>query len=155
MSGGRQSILLVRYLLRIVRTRTISSQVRLARFRLRCAGGRLRPNASNTGSVRRAAAPINFAFGRRQLLGGAEAVRYLLTADIESATVAEIAQPSGYSKRNVREALTSLYAAGAVALASSGGEQRFTADRSRWAHRSISNRRISRSTSTGHICWEP
>lgn len=73
-------------------------------------------------------APNNFAFRLRQLLGvgvRAEAVRYLLTADIDSASVADVAQPSGYSKRNVQEALTSLDAAGVVTLASSGGEQRF------------------------------
>ena len=82
-------------------------------------------------------APINFAFRLRQLLGvaaRAEAVRYLLTADIESATVADVAKSSGYSKRNVQEALTSLQAAGTATLASNGGEQRFMLDRSRWAH---------------------
>jgi len=82
-------------------------------------------------------APINFAFRLRQLLGvgaRAEAVRYLLTADIDSASVADVAESSGYSKRNVQEALTSLHAAGAVTLAASGGEQRFAVDRSRWAH---------------------
>jgi hypothetical protein len=51
---------------------------------------------------------------------------------IESATVAEVAKASGYSKRNVQEALTSLAAAGAATLASNGSEQRFAVDRSRW-----------------------
>jgi uncharacterized protein YegP (UPF0339 family) len=82
-------------------------------------------------------APINFAFRLRQLLGvgaRAEAIRYLLTADIDSASVADVAASSGYAKRNVQEALTSLDAAGAVTLTSSGGDQRFAVDRSRWAH---------------------
>jgi uncharacterized protein YegP (UPF0339 family) len=48
--------------------------------------------------------------------------------------VADVAASSGYSKRNVQEALTSLQAAGAATLASGGGEQRFAIDRSRWAH---------------------
>lgn len=82
-------------------------------------------------------APINFAFRLRQLLGvgaRAEAARYLLTAATESATVAEVARSSGYSKRNIQEALTSLHFAGVVTLAPSGGEQRFAVDRSRWAY---------------------
>jgi hypothetical protein len=82
-------------------------------------------------------APINFAFRLRQLLGvaaRAEAVRYLLTANIGSATVAQAAKSSGYSTRSVQEALTSLAAAGAATLASDGSEQRFAIDRSRWAH---------------------
>jgi uncharacterized protein YegP (UPF0339 family) len=82
-------------------------------------------------------APINFAFRLRQLLGiGArsEAIRYLLTADIDAASVSDIAASSGYSKRNIQEALTSLGAAGAAKVASSSGEQRFAVDRARWAH---------------------
>jgi len=82
-------------------------------------------------------APINFAFRLRQLLGvgaRAEAVRYLLTADTHPAAAADVARSSGYSKRNIQEALTALLAAGAATLASSGGEQRFGVDRSRWAH---------------------
>ncbi|MDX6683008.1 MAG: hypothetical protein QOG94_3047 [Solirubrobacteraceae bacterium] len=46
--------------------------------------------------------------------------------------MAEVAKASGYSKRNVQEALTSLAAAGAATLASNGSEQRFAVDRSRW-----------------------
>jgi uncharacterized protein YegP (UPF0339 family) len=98
-----------------------------------------RPPAEPSGKSREPdlAAPINFAFRLRRLLGvaaRAEAVRYLLTTDIESATVADVTKSSGYSKRNVQEALTSLHAAGAARLASNGGEQRFAVDRSRWAH---------------------
>ena len=81
-------------------------------------------------------APINFAFRLRHLLGvgtRAEAVRYLLTADIESAAVADVAASSGYAKRNIQEALSSLHAAGAASVATAGGEQRFAVDRSRWA----------------------
>jgi uncharacterized protein YegP (UPF0339 family) len=102
--------------------------------------GFARPPSQPTGKSRKPelTAPINFAFRLRQLLGvgaRAEAVRYLLTADIDSATVAEVAEPSGYTKRNVQQALQALHAAGgAVTLASSGGEQRFAADRARWAH---------------------
>jgi uncharacterized protein YegP (UPF0339 family) len=101
--------------------------------------GFTRPPAQPSGKSREPdlTAPINFAFRLRQLLGvaaRAEAVRYLLTADIESATVAEVAKSSGYSKRNVQEALTSLQAAGAATLASNGSEHRFALDRSRWAH---------------------
>jgi uncharacterized protein YegP (UPF0339 family) len=81
-------------------------------------------------------APINFAFRLRHLLGvgtRAEAVRYLLTADIDSATVADVAASSGYAKRNIQEALSSLHAAGGVSVATVGGEQRFAVDRSRWS----------------------
>jgi uncharacterized protein YegP (UPF0339 family) len=101
--------------------------------------GFTRPPAEPSGKSREPdfRAPINFAFRLRQLLGVAarpEALRYLLTAELESATVAAVAKPSGYSKRNVQEALNSLHAAGAATLASNGGEQRFAVDRSRWAH---------------------
>jgi uncharacterized protein YegP (UPF0339 family) len=81
-------------------------------------------------------APINFAFRLRHLLGvgtRAEALRYLLTADIDSATVAEVAGPSGFAKRNIREALSSLHASGTASVVTAGGEQRFAVDRSRWA----------------------
>lgn len=82
-------------------------------------------------------APINFAFRLRQMLGvGArsEAVRYLLTGASEAASVAEVASSSGYSKRNVQEALTSLVAAGVAARVGGHTEQRFAIDRSRWAY---------------------
>jgi uncharacterized protein YegP (UPF0339 family) len=81
-------------------------------------------------------AAINFAFRLRHLLGvgtRAEAVRYLVTADIDSATVAEVAGPSAYAKRNIQEALSSLQAAGVASVVAAGGEQRFSVDRSRWA----------------------
>ena len=101
--------------------------------------GFTRPPAQVSGKSREPdlMAAINFAFRLRQLLGvgtRAEAIRYLLTADIESATVAEVAAPSGYAKRNIQEALASLHAAGVVALVVSGGEQRFAVDRARWAY---------------------
>jgi uncharacterized protein YegP (UPF0339 family) len=101
--------------------------------------GFTRPPAEASGKSREPdlIAPINFAFRLRHLLGvgtRAEAVRYLLTADIESATVAEVAASSGYAKRNVQEALTLLQAAGVATLATSGGEQRFAVDRARWAY---------------------
>ena len=101
--------------------------------------GFMRPPAEPSGKSREPdlTAPINFAFRLRQLLGvgaRAEAVRYLLTANSEPAIVADVAGSSGYAKRNVHEALTSLHAAGAATLASAGGEQRFAVDRARWAH---------------------
>lgn len=80
-------------------------------------------------------APINFAFRLRHLLGvgtRAEAVRYLLTADVESATVADVAASSGYNKRNIQEALSSLHAAGVASVVTAGAEQRFAVDRFRW-----------------------
>jgi uncharacterized protein YegP (UPF0339 family) len=101
--------------------------------------GFMRPAAQVSGKSREPdyAAPINFAFRLRQLLGvgaRAEAVRYLLTAATEPVTVADIAGSAGYSKRNVQEALNSLDAAGVAKVVSGGGEQRFALDRSRWAH---------------------
>lgn len=101
--------------------------------------GFTRPPAERSGKSRQPdlTAPINFGFRLRQLLGvgaRAEAVRYLLTAEVESATVADVAGSSGYSKRNIQEALASLHAAGAATHAYSGGEQRFAVDRSRWSH---------------------
>jgi uncharacterized protein YegP (UPF0339 family) len=101
--------------------------------------GFTRPPAEASGKSREPdlTAPINFAFRLRHLLGvgtRAEAIRYLLTADLESATVAEVAVSSGYAKRNIQEALTSLQAAGVAALKTSGGEQRFAVDRARWAY---------------------
>jgi uncharacterized protein YegP (UPF0339 family) len=80
---------------------------------------------------------INFAFRLRHLLGvgtRAEAVRYLLTADVEGVAVADVAASSGYSKRNIQEALTSLTAAGVVTSSALGGEQRFAMDRARWGY---------------------
>jgi uncharacterized protein YegP (UPF0339 family) len=101
--------------------------------------GFTRPPVEPTGKSREPdlAAPINFAFRLRHLLGvgtRAEAVRYLLTTDVESATVAEVAASSGYAKRNIHEALASLQSAGVATLAKSGGEQRFAVDRARWAY---------------------
>lgn len=101
--------------------------------------GFVRPPAEPSGKSREPdlTAPINFAFRLRQLLGvgtRAEAVRFLLTAEIESASVAEVAASSGYAKRNMQEALASLHAAGVAQLGTSGGEQRFAVDRGRWAY---------------------
>jgi|SRR5215218_6359611 len=83
------------------------------------------------------AVPINFAFRLRYLLGvgtRAEAVRYLLTSDVESAAVADVAAPSGYAKRNIQEALSSLQAAGIATAVMTSGEQRFAVDRARWSY---------------------
>jgi hypothetical protein len=83
------------------------------------------------------AAPINFAFRLRQLLGlgaRAEAARYLLTANVDAASVADVGRAAGYSKRNTQEALTALHSAGVATLAARHGEQRYGIDRSRWSY---------------------
>lgn len=82
-------------------------------------------------------APVNFAFRLRQLLGQgtrAEAVRYLLCVDLDDASTSEVAATSGYARRNVQEALTSLQATGVVRLSTRTGEQRYSVDRARWAY---------------------
>lgn len=101
--------------------------------------GFTRPTAEPSGKSRTPdfAAPINFAFRLRLLLGvgaRAEAVRYLLTSDADSSLVADVARSAGYSKRNTQEALTSLEAAGTLTRAAKRGEQRYVVDRTRWAH---------------------
>lgn len=100
--------------------------------------GFLRPPAQRSGKSTRpdAAAPINFTFRLRSLLGvgtRAEAVRYLLTADVESASVADVTASSGFAKRNIQEALTALHSAGVASATTANGEQRYAIDRARWA----------------------
>lgn len=101
--------------------------------------GFVRPPAEPSGKSRAPdlIAPINFAFRLRQILGvgtRSEALRFLLTADVDGASVADIASAGGYSKRNMHEALQALHSAGVVSAVSGDGEQRYTADRTRWAH---------------------
>lgn len=102
------------------------------------ASGFIRPAAEPSGKSRDPdlAAAINFAFRLRRLLGvsaRAEAVRYLLTADVSRATVAAVASSAGYAKRNVQEALASLHASGVVSLVTVGSDQRFGIDDARWS----------------------
>jgi len=103
------------------------------------AHGLLRPEAIPSGKSRDPdlTLPINFAFRLRHLLGvsaRAETVRFLLTSDVQSASVAAVASSGGYAKRNVQEALRGLHAAGAVSVIAVGAERRYRTDRAVWAH---------------------
>jgi len=80
--------------------------------------------------------PINLAFRLRQILGvgiRAEVVRILLGIRAPRVTAQVLARGSGYSKRNVHDALAGLAAAGVVSAVTVGGEQRYDADREAWA----------------------
>lgn len=81
--------------------------------------------------------PINLAFRLRQLLGvsiRAEVIRVLLTIDAPWMNAQALAVSTGYAKRNVHEALTSLSAAGVISSLTVNGEQRYSPpDRSAWA----------------------
>jgi hypothetical protein len=79
--------------------------------------------------------PINFAFRLRLLLGigvRAEAARVLLTTQAPQLDVQTLAASTGYNKRNVQEALSSLRAAGVVKSWDLGNEQRFEVSRESW-----------------------
>lgn len=81
-------------------------------------------------------APIAFAFRLRALLGfgaRAEAMRTLLTVDAQWMSVQAIAASTGYTKRNVQEALGQLHAAGVLSSSVLGNEQRFQVPRLLWA----------------------
>jgi hypothetical protein len=81
--------------------------------------------------------PINFAFRMRSLLGvgaRAEVLRVLLTVDAPGMSLQAIAAVSGFAKRNVHEAASSLRASGTVNSWSLGNEQRFDLPRERWLH---------------------
>lgn len=81
-------------------------------------------------------APINLAFRLRQILGvgiRAEVVRVLLTTQAPWVNAQTLARSTGYSKRNVHDALVGLGAAGVVSAFTVGGEQRYVADRPEWA----------------------
>lgn len=80
--------------------------------------------------------PINLAFRLRQILGvgiRAEVVRVLLSTEAPWVNAQALARSTGYSKRNVHDALAGLNAAGVVSAFTVGAEQRYTADRSAWA----------------------
>lgn len=101
--------------------------------------GLLRPPVRLAGKSRApdATLPINFALRLRQLLGvgtRAEVIRYLLTAEVESASVSQVAASTGFARRNIHEALNSLAAAKVVRVKPVGGEQRFGVDRARWSY---------------------
>jgi hypothetical protein len=81
-------------------------------------------------------APINFAFRLRAILGvgiRAEIVRVMLTSRTSAATAQTLARASGYSKRNVHEALGGLASAHVLASFQIDGEQRYTIDSQTWA----------------------
>jgi len=81
-------------------------------------------------------APINMAFRLRQILGvgiRAEIVRILLTVEDTWINAQTLARSTGYSKRNVHDALTGLTTAGVVSAVTVGAEQRYRADHLAWA----------------------
>jgi hypothetical protein len=80
--------------------------------------------------------PINLAFRLRQILGvgiRAEVIRVLLGTEAPWVNAQALARSTGYSKRNVHDALAGLTAAGVVSAFTVAAEQRYTADRSAWA----------------------
>jgi hypothetical protein len=80
--------------------------------------------------------PINLAFRLRAILGvgiRSEIVRIMLTNSAAPATAQTLARASGYSKRNVHEALGGLAAARVIAAFSLDGEQRYAINREIWA----------------------
>ncbi|HJZ36799.1 MAG TPA: hypothetical protein VJ204_11075 [Solirubrobacterales bacterium] len=81
------------------------------------------------------ALPINFAFRLRMLMGvsvRAEVARALLTIDTPWMNAQALAESTAYTKRNVREAATSLASVGLVRDWTVGNENRFGAS-DRWA----------------------
>jgi uncharacterized protein YegP (UPF0339 family) len=100
--------------------------------------GWLRPPATPSGKSRLPDLTqlINLAFRLRHLLGvgaRAEVARVLLTTDATWMTAPVVARAAGYNRRNVQEALGSLSSAGVVVMRQVGNEQRYAADRVRWA----------------------
>jgi len=82
-------------------------------------------------------APIAFAFRLRALLGfgaRAEAMRVILTVNAPWMSVAAVAASTGFTKRNVAEALGALRSAGVLHVSEFGNEQRYQAPRQSWAH---------------------
>jgi hypothetical protein len=82
-------------------------------------------------------APIAFAFRLRALLGfgaRAEAMRVILTVDAPWMSVAAVAASTGFTKRNVAEALGALRSAGVLHVSEFGNEQRYQAPRQTWAN---------------------
>ncbi len=81
--------------------------------------------------------PINLSLRLRAILGvgiRAEVVRILLTIRAGWMTAAPLARTSGYTKRNVHDALTSLSDAQVIrVMRTGGGELRYAIDPIRWA----------------------
>lgn len=80
------------------------------------------------------ASAIGFAFRLRHLLGvsaRAEALRHLLLVGGEASAI-EIATCSGYSKRNVAEALNDLVSAEVIRVRRRANQYVYSADRNRW-----------------------
>jgi hypothetical protein len=102
------------------------------------AQGFLKPRTQPSGKSQSPALnePIDFAFRLRLLLGigvRAEAIRVLLTTQAPRIDVQTLALSTGYTKRNVQEAVTALSAAGALNSWEMGNVQRFEASRESWA----------------------
>jgi uncharacterized protein YegP (UPF0339 family) len=100
--------------------------------------GFLRPKTPSSGKSSRPnlRAPINLAFRLRELLGlsaRAEVVRCLLTIDVPRVSGSVLVRAAAYAKPNVYEAASALRNAGVVTAVMVGNEQRFAADRERWA----------------------
>src|SRR5271154_3333409 len=80
--------------------------------------------------------PINLAFRLRAILGvgiRSEVVRIMLTSRSALATAQMLARASGYSKRNVHDALGGLVAAHVMAGFQTGGEHRYAINADVWA----------------------
>ncbi len=80
-------------------------------------------------------APVNFALRMRSLLGvgaRAEVARVLLTVEAQGMSLQAIAATSGFAKRNLQEAASSLRAADVAFSWTLGNEQRFDLPRERW-----------------------
>ncbi len=81
-------------------------------------------------------APINLSFRLRMLFGlnaRAEIARVLFTIEEPAVTSATLARATGFTKRNVHEALAAFELAGVVASSGSGYELRYRLDHDRWA----------------------
>jgi hypothetical protein len=79
---------------------------------------------------------INLSFRLRAILGvgiRSEVVRIMLTGPPTPATAQTLAQASGYSKRNVHDALTGLAEAQVLASFNIDGEQRYRIDIQTWS----------------------
>ena len=100
--------------------------------------------------------PINLAFRLRQILGvgiRAEVVRILLGIGAPRVTAQVLARGSGYSKRNVHDALAGLAAAGVVSAVTVGGESSAMTPTARRGRRYCAyTQRRSPSTETGARC---
>jgi hypothetical protein len=80
--------------------------------------------------------PINLSFRLRQILGvgiRSETIRILLGTGAPWVSAQTLARASGFSKRNVHEALSGLAAAEVIEAVTVGSVQRYIADRDAWA----------------------